>query len=321
MNDVPGKLQPAASPPIHQRNHLWRKIKRQKILLLFSLPFAIWAAVFCYAPIWGWIMAFQDYNPGKGVTGSPWVGLKHFQAFFQEEMLYTLLRNTIAISVLNIVVGTFGAVALALLLNEVKGVFFKRTVQTVSYLPYFISYVVVANLFLTLLSPSDGTVNRLLLKLGLIDKPIFFFAEPHLFWVLVVLINVWKNIGWDAIIYIAAMSSVDTELYDAASVDGAGRWRKMWHITLPCIRPTIVVLLVLSASGILNAGFDPSYLLGNPMVHEYSEVIDTYVYRMGLGNAMYSYATAIGLFRLLVSLVLLYLVNRMAKRLGEDNVL
>ncbi|REE81012.1 putative aldouronate transport system permease protein [Paenibacillus taihuensis] len=320
MNHVPSGLVPGA-PRAQQQSSAWRKIKKQKILLLFCVPFAVWAAIFCYAPIWGWIMAFQDYNAGKGIMGSPWVGLKHFRTFFQEEMLYTLLRNTIAISVLNIVVGTIGAVSLALLLNEVKGVFFKRTVQTISYLPYFISYVVVANLFLTLLSPTDGTVNRILMKLGLIDEPIFFFGEPHLFWFLVVFINVWKSIGWDAIIYIAAMSAVDTELYDAASVDGAGRWRKMWHITLPCIRPTIVVLLILSTSGILSAGFDPSYLLGNPMVYEYSEVIDTYVYRMGLGNAMYSYATAIGLFRLIVSLILLYLVNRIAKKLGEENVL
>ncbi|MEX2103745.1 MAG: ABC transporter permease subunit [Bacilli bacterium] len=266
-------------------------------------------------------MAFQDYNPGKGVLGSEWVGLKHFRIFFQDEMLFMLLRNTIAISVLNIMLGTFGAVALALLLNEVKGIFFKRAVQTISYLPNFISYVVVANIFLTLLSPSDGIINRMLLKIGIIDEPIFFFGEPHLFWILIVLINVWKSIGWDAIIYIAAMSAIDTELYAAASVDGAGRWRKMWHITLPSIRPTIVVLLILSTSGILNAGFDPSYLLGNPLVHEYSEVIDTYVYRMGLGNAMYSYATAVGLFRLVVSLILLYIVNRIAKKMGEDNIL
>ncbi|ALS27858.1 protein lplB [Paenibacillus sp. 32O-W] len=320
MNDAQSGSVPDLTAAL-QRGRLWRKIRKQKILLCFSIPFVIWAIVFCYAPIWGWIMAFQDYNPGKGIMGSAWVGFKHFQTFFQDEMLFALLRNTLAISVLNIVFGTLGAVILALLLNEVKGVFFKRTVQTVSYLPHFISYVVVANLFLTLLSPSDGLVNRMLMKLGIIDEPIFFFAEPHLFWILVVGINVWKSIGWDAIIYIAAMSAVDTELYDAASVDGAGRLRKMWHITLPCIRPTIVVLLILSVSGILNAGFDPSYLLGNPMVREYSEVIDTYVYRMGLGNAMYSFATAVGLFRLVVSLVLLFIVNHIAKRLGEDNIL
>jgi putative aldouronate transport system permease protein len=320
MNKTQHQLTPALSASL-QRSPLWRKIKKQKIILLFTLPFAIWAFIFCYAPLWGWLMAFQDYNPGKGVAGSPWVGLKHFTMFFQDDMFVTLMRNTIAISVLNILLGTLGAVGLALLLNEVKGMLFRRTVQTVSYLPHFISYVVVANLFLTMLSPSSGVVNQILLKLGIIDEPIFFFAEPHLFWILIVFINVWKSIGWDAIIYIAAMSAVDPELYDAASVDGAGRWRKMWHVTLPCIRPTIVVLLILSASGILSAGFDPSYLLGNPMVREYSEVIDTYVYRMGLGNAMYSFATAVGLFRLVVSLLVLFLVNRIAKKLGEENVL
>lgn len=291
------------------------------MLLLFTLPFAVWALVFCYAPIWGWLMAFQDYHPGKGIFGSKWVGFKHFSAFFGDRMFTVLLRNTMAISFLNIILGTVGALTLALLLNEVRSLVFKRTVQTVSYLPHFISYVVVANLFLTMLAPSGGLVNRILTGLGVVERPIFFFAEPHLFWALIASINLWKEVGWGAIIYIAAMSAVDPELYDAANVDGAGRLRKMWHVTLPCIRPTIVVLLILSASGLMDAGFDPSYLLGNPLVYEFSEVIDTYVYRMGLGRAMYSFATAVGLFRLVVALTILYIVNRIANRLGEEGIL
>jgi len=314
-------LEAGAAPASARTAGLMRKILKQRVLLLFSIPFVVWAFVFHYLPLWGWLMAFQNYNPGMGVLGSDWVGIRHFRNFFEDELFLLLMRNTIAISVLNIAAATIGAIGLAVLLNEVRGIVFKRTVQTISYLPHFISYVVVANLFLTLLSPGDGLVNRLLMSLGLVREPIFFFAEERLFWPLVAFINLWKEVGWDAIIYIAAMSAIDPEQYDAAAVDGAGRLRRIWHVTLPGIRPTVVVLLILSASGILSAGFDPSYLLGNPMVYNYSEVLDTYVYRMGLQQGMYSFATAVGLFRLVVSLLVLYLVNRLAKRFGDEGIL
>jgi len=314
-------LEAGAAPASARTAGLMRKIRKQRVLLLFSIPFVVWAFVFNYLPLWGWLMAFQNYNPGMGVLGSDWVGIRHFRNFFEDELFLLLMRNTIAISVLNIAAATIGAIGLAVLLNEVRGIVFKRTVQTISYLPHFISYVVVANLFLTLLSPGDGLVNRLLMSLGLVREPIFFFAEERLFWPLVAFINLWKEVGWDAIIYIAAMSAIDPEQYDAAAVDGAGRLRRIWHVTLPGIRPTVVVLLILSASGILSAGFDPSYLLGNPMVYNYSEVLDTYVYRMGLQQGMYSFATAVGLFRLVVSLLVLYLVNRLAKRFGDEGIL
>ncbi len=296
------------------------KVYQQRYLLLMLLPFVVWCFIFAYMPIWGWLMAFQNYNPAKGILGSQWVGLKHFASFINDFQFLPILRNTIAISLLNIFGGMLASITLAILLNEVRGLLFKRTVQTITYLPHFISYIVVGNIFMTMLSPNNGQINELLIKLGLIDKPIFFFSLPKAFWFLVSGINVWKEAGWDAIIYLAAISAINSELYEAAHVDGAGRFRRIWHITLPGIRPTIVVLMVMSAGGVLSAGFEPSYILGNPIVSDYSEVIDTYVYTMGLKNTMFSYATAVGMFRIVISLIVVLAANRFARHIGERGI-
>lgn len=296
------------------------KVYQQRYLLLMLLPFVVWCFIFAYMPIWGWLMAFQNYNPAKGILGSQWVGLKHFASFINDIQFLPILRNTIAISLLNIFGGMLASITLAILLNEVRGLLFKRTVQTITYLPHFISYIVVGNIFMTMLSPNNGQINELLIKLGLIDKPIFFFSLPKAFWFLVSGINVWKEAGWDAIIYLAAISAINSELYEAAHVDGAGRFRRIWHITLPGIRPTIVVLMVMSAGGVLSAGFEPSYILGNPIVSDYSEVIDTYVYTMGLKNTMFSYATAVGMFRIVISLIVVLAANRFARHIGERGI-
>ena len=299
---------------------LWERICKQRILLAMTLPFVLWAIIFRYVPLWGELMAFEDYNPGKGILNSQWVGLKHFIAFFSDDNFILLLRNTVSISLINITLATVLPIAFALFLNEIGVSWFKKTVQTISYLPHFISYVVVSNLFLTLLSPTDGVVNKLLMMLHVVKEPVFFFARPELFWALVGSINIWKEMGWASIIYIASISSINPELYEAATVDGAGRWKRMWHITLMGIKPTIVVLLILNVPDLLNAGFEPSYLLGNSLVSDFSEVIDTYVYKMGLENAQYSFATAVDLFKMVIGLILIFSANKISKRISEYGI-
>ncbi len=304
------------SRPQPAQMSLGQKAIKQRALLLMLLPAIICVIVFVYMPTWGILMAFYDYNPGLGLKGSPFVAFKHFQRFFADSNFWLLVRNSLAISALNIAFGTVFPIAFAVMLNEVRSTIFKRTVQTISYLPHFISYVVVANIALTLLSPS-GVVLSALMKLGVLKKSVLLFAEPKAFWWLVAGLNIWKEMGWSAIIYIAAIAGIDPLLYEAAMVDGAGRLRRIWHITMPGIRPTIVVLLIMAIPDLLNAGFDPSYLLGNAMVSNYSEVLDTYVYRLGLAQGQYSMATAVGLCRMAVGLVLILSANAFARRVSD----
>lgn len=292
------------------------RVSRQKYLLIMVIPAIVFVAVFSYMPIWGLLISFVNYNPGKGIFGSEFVGLRFFKEFLSDSDFPLLMRNTLAISSLNIVCGTVLPVVFALLLNELTLIRLKKFTQTVSYLPHFISYVVVANIALTVLSPDGGVVNEMLLSLGIIEKPIFFFTKPQLFWFLVAGLNIWKEMGWSAIIYIASISNIDPQLYEAAMVDGAGRYRRIWHITLPGIVPTIMVLTILAVPDLLNAGFDPSYLLGNSIVSDYSRVLDTYVYTSGIQQGRYSLATAVGLMRMLVSLVLIVGANAVARRVS-----
>ncbi len=294
------------------RKVLWR----QKTLYLMLLPAVLFTFIFAYLPIWGLFTSFYDYNPGLGFSGSEFVGLKNFERFFSEKAILLILRNTIAISFLNITFGTISAIVFAILLNELVFSRFKRVVQTLSYLPHFVSFVVVANIAQTILA-TNGPVNSFLLAIGVVEKPIVFFTIPQAFWWLVTAINIWKEMGWSAIIYIAAIAGIDPALYEAAMVDGAGRLRRIWHITLPGIRPTIVVLLVLAVPDLLSAGFDASYLLGNGMVSDFSEVLDTYIFRVGLQEGQYSYATAVGLLRQLVGLVLILSANSFSKKVSE----
>lgn len=293
-----------------------QKVVRQRVLLLMLLPAVICVFVFVYMPMWGMLMAFYDYNPGLGFQGSHFVLFKHFIRFFTGSQFPLLIRNSFVISLLNIVFGTVLSITFAVLLNEVRSTAFKRTVQTISYLPHFVSYVVVANIALTLLSPS-GVVIEALMRLGIIKESIVIFAQPKAFWWLVASLNTWKEMGWSAIIYISAIGGIDPQLYEAAMVDGAGRMRRMWHITLTGIRPTIVVLLILAVPDLLNAGFDPSYLLGNAMVSNYSEVLDTYVYTLGLAQGQFSMATAVGISRMFVGLILILSANALARRVSE----
>ncbi|WP_017472501.1 ABC transporter permease [Amphibacillus jilinensis] len=297
----------------------WQRLKNQKALLLMSLPFVIWLIVFRYLPVLGWTMAFQDYQPQNSFFEQSWVGLKHFRDLFNEPTFYRALENTIGMGILGLVFGTLAAITFALLLNEMRFTKLKKLTQTISYLPHFVSWVIVANIVTTMLSIS-GPVNNLLTSIGLVDSPINFMARPGMFWGVVTAAEVWKSTGWNAIIYFAAMAGTDPQLYEAAKVDGASRWRQMWHITLPSIRPVIIVLLILNIGNLINIGFEKQMLLGNNIVSERALVIDLYALNYGIGMFRYSFGTAIGIFKSVISVILIVVANSVAKKVGEGRV-
>lgn len=292
------------------------KIKDQRYLIYMSLPFVIWLIIFKYLPLVGWTMGFQDYKPAKGFFNQKWVGFKHFKVLFHEEQFYQSLQNTLGMSLLGLVFGTTLAILFAVLINELRALKFKKIVQTISYLPHFISWVVAAGIITSMLAPS-GPVNELLIKLGLIKSSINFMAKPNMFWGVVTASDVWKETGWNAIIYLAAMTSIDPELYEAAEMDGAGRLRKIWNITLPGIRPTIIVLLIMNIGNVINIGFEKQMLLGNNIVADKSLVLDKYALDYGIGMFRYSFGTAIGMFKSVVSIILIFIANKIAAKTGD----
>jgi putative aldouronate transport system permease protein len=267
-------------------------------------------------------MAFQDYRPQYGRFQQEWVGLENFRMFLQDQRFYEVLRNTLVMSALHIVFGFIFAIGLALVLNEVRNRAFKRSIQTISYLPHFVSWVVVASIFYTVFSTDGGVVNDALVSIGLIDEPIRWLAQPSLFWPMITLAQVWKEMGWNAIIYLAAITSIDPQLYEAARVDGLGRLGQIWHITLPGIRPTIVLLLVLAIGGLLHIqGFEPVFLLGNSLTRSHADNLAVYAYRYGIGLTRYSLSTAISIFNSIVSIALLVIANRLSARFGEGTII
>jgi putative aldouronate transport system permease protein len=292
----------------------WKLFKEQKQLQLFMIPMAIWAVVIYYIPILGNIIAFQDYSIPRGFLNSPWVGFKHFTNFFSNDYTLLILRNTLAMSLMGLIAGTIAAVAFAILLNEIYNQAIKRVIQTVSYFPHFISMAVAATIFTQLLSRT-GAVNEILLKLDWIAEGIPFMEKEHLFWTIITIQSVWKSVGWSSIIYLAAIAGIPQEIYEASYVDGAGRFRRIWHITLPSITPTIAILLILNSGYLIQGGFEQQLLMFNPMVMDYGEVINTYVYKRGLNAGEYSFATAVGVFQSVVSITLIVLVNRVTKRM------
>ena len=293
---------------------------RQWQLLVMSLPMLIYVLIFNYGPMWGWITAFQDYKPKLGITGSKFVGLKNFKWLFGREDFLNSVRNTLAMSVINLVLGTVAAIVLAILLNEVMNTLFKRTVQTVTYLPHFLSMVIVVGMAQNIFA-SNGPINTLLMNIGLIKEPLFFLGESKYFWWLVGVINVWKEVGWNTIIYIAAMTSIDPGLYEAASIDGAGRFDKIRYITLPGIKSTFVILLIMNIGHLMEAGFEIQYLLGSSLVMDRSQTIDIFVLKYGISKQQYGVATAAGMFKSIVAIILLLTANFVAKRLDEDTLI
>ncbi len=295
----------------------FQKCSQQKALLLMSVPFVIWLFIFRYVPIWGWTMAFQDFKPVRSFSEQEWVGLKHFIFLFGDENFLRVLRNTFAMSAINLVLGFVTAIGLALLLNELRHMAFKRVVQTISYMPHFLSWVVAASIVSYSLSLENGIINILLTKTGLVDEPILWLGIGKYFWGILGAAEVWKNLGWNTIIYLAAITMIDQEQYEAAEIDGATRFQRMMFITLPALKPTIVILLIMNLGHILEAGFEPQYLLGNPMNVEYSEVLEIFVLKYGIAMGNFSLATAAGIFKTLVSFIFLFAANSIAKKLGQ----
>lgn len=296
-----------------------RELKRQRVLIFWSILFVIYGFIFYYLPVGGWIMAFQNYKPRKGFLHSDFVGLAKFKFLFEDATFLRVIRNTLAMGVLNLVTTFIMAIVFAILLNEVKNVLFKKGVQTISYLPHFLSWIIVTAILHDALS-STGIVNEILLKFGFIDKSIEFFSHKEYFWWIVAFANVWKETGWNTIVYLSAITAIDTTLYEAASVDGAGRWAKIWNITLPGIRPTIIVLLLMNIGNVLNAGFEVQYLLGNDVIKSVSDTIDIYVLRWGISQNDYSLGSAAGIFKSFVSIVLIVIANAIAKRTTDERL-
>lgn len=300
--------------PLVPNKRNWRKtIARQKYLILMVITFVVWVIIFRYVPLWGWLMAFQDYKPWKSIADQQWVGLKQFIELFKDVDFYRSMRNTLAMSFLGLAFGFPIPIMLALLINEIKHPRFKRTVQTISYLPHFVSWVVIASIVFRVLSPL-GIVNEVLIRLGIIDSAIAFMGEPAYFWWIVVFTDLWKEMGWNSIVYLAAMAGVSPELHEAAIIDGAGRFKRMWYVTIPGIMPTIVVLLVLSIGNIINIGFERQFLLRTASTRDVADVIDLYILNYGIGTGRFSFGTAAGVFKSVVSLSLLTIANWLSRR-------
>ena len=303
-----------------RKRSLWKTAIAQRYLFLMSIPFVVWVFVFNYLPLWGWTMAFQQFKPGKSFAAQEWVGFDNFVAIFQEPQFYLVLRNTLAMSFMGLIAGYTIPVLFAILLNEIRISAFQRTIQTISYLPHFVSWVVAAGIITKMLSV-DGIVNEMLLWLNVLDEPVQFMAKGEWFWFIVTMSDLWKEMGWNSIIFLAAISGIDPELYEAARVDGAGRFRRMWHITLPGIRPTMMVMLILSIGWLTSIGFEKQYLLGNVLVRDYSEVLDLYVLNYGIGMGRFSFGTAVGIVNSLIAITLLLVSNWIFKRIAKESVI
>ncbi|HJC14463.1 MAG TPA: ABC transporter permease subunit [Candidatus Fusicatenibacter intestinigallinarum] len=297
----------------------WKEFKRQKVLMFWAAIFVIYGVIFYYLPLGGWVIAFQNYKPALGMFKSEFVGLQKFQQLFSDSSFLGVIRNTLAMGVINLVLTFVAAIVFAILLNEIRMKFAKKAVQTISYLPHFLSWIVVTGILRDILS-GTGIVNELLMKAGATDQAINFFANPDYFWWIVGFSNVWKETGWNAIIYLAAITAIDPSLYEAAAIDGAGRWAKIRHIILPGIRPTVMILLLMNVGNVLNAGFEIQYLLGNGLVQSVSQTIDIYVLKWGISQGDYAIGTAAGIFKSFVSIVLIVLANQFAKRTGDEQL-
>lgn len=306
---------------LNKEKSFFQKLLTQKQLFFMSAPLILYVILFSYVPVWGWTMSFQNYKPARSFFAQEWVGLRWFKFLFTDANFLRVLRNTIAMSFINMALGYVTAIAFALLLNEVKHILFKRAVQTISYLPHFLSWVIVTGLVATMLSIENGAINDLLMFLKIIDEPILFLSEPKYFWGIVGLTYVWKEVGWNTIIYLAAIVGIDPTLYEAAEIDGCNRYHKMWYITLPGIKPTIIIMMIMSIGHILDAGFEMQYLLKNGLIQDVAETIDLYVLKYGIESFNYSLATAAGMFKNVVNISLIFIANWLAKRVGEERLI
>lgn len=301
-----------------RKGRLLREIWKHKVFYLFMLPGVIWFLIFAYVPLYGLTLAFKDYHFDLGMFRSPWVGFKYFHEFFVFYQFKDIIRNTLVISSLKLLIGFPAPIFLAILLNEVRHAVFKKSVQTISYLPHFISWVVVATLMIRIFTPDGGPVNELLAWFGF--EKIFFMGEKSYFYPMIILSSVWKGIGFGSIIYLAAIAGIDPQLYEAARIDGASRFKQMIHITLPGLKTVAVTLFILDVGGLMYAGYEQLYLLSNPAVASIGTILDTHVIQSGLKQGRFGYATAAGLFQSVIGLILIIIVNRISKRVNGVSV-
>ncbi len=293
-------------------------LKRDLFLYLLVFPGLLYFLVFKYIPMWGVLIAFQEYSPYLGFLHSEWVGFEHFQRLFSNPEFYRIFRNTMAINLLSLVFFFPLPIILSLMMNELRLQWFKKTIQSIVYLPHFLSWVVIVGMSFLMLSQSEGVINQLLVVFGY--EKIDFLTNPDYFWILLTLQSIWKEVGWGTVLFLAAIAGVDTQQYEAAKLDGAGRLKQMWHVTLPAIRNVIIILLILRIGHIMDVGFEQVYLMMNGAVSEVAEVFDTYVYRVGILQAQFSYSTAVGLFKSFIGVALVIFANWLAKKMGEDGV-
>lgn len=287
-------------------------------LYILIAPVVIYFLIFKYWPMYGVQIAFKDFIANKGITGSPWRGLKHFRRFFKSHQFWPLMKNTVGLSLYQLGAGFPLPILLALMMNEVRNEKFKKSVQTITYAPHFLSTVVLVGMMTSMLSPKTGVINNLIETFG--GKRIYFMAEPGWFKTVYVWSGIWQNMGWNSIIYMAALAGIDPELYEAAIVDGAGKLQRMWNITIPGILPTAITLLILNTGQIMNIGFEKVFLMQSGLNLTTSEVISTYVYKVGLINAEYSFSAAVGLFNSLINFILLITVNKISRKTTETSL-
>ncbi|REK68795.1 MAG: protein lplB [Cohnella sp.] len=303
---------------VRSTSELRKRLWRNRWIYVMLLPGILYFLIFKYIPMFGLVISFQDYKPFKGITGSEWVGFAHFERLFTHPDFWKILSNTLILFGLNLLFYFPVPIVLALMLNEVRSAFFKRLFQTLVYLPHFMSWVIIVSISYVMLTMDGGIINELLVKLGF--SKINFLLSPEWFRPTYILQVIWREAGWGTIIYLAAIASIDPGLYEAARMDGAGRLRQIWHITLPAIRSVIIVLLILKIGDVLELGFEHVYLLLNSMNRNVAEIIDTYVYTTGLRQMQFSYSAAVGFFKSAVGLVLVMLANRLAKKFGEEGI-
>ena len=295
-----------------------KNLKKNLWLYVMFFPVIVYYILFKYAPMFGIVIAFKDYNAFKGIWASPWVGFEHFVNFFESPYFWRLIRNTFLISFYGLIFGFPAPILLALLLNELKDGLFKKTVQTITYLPHFVSSVVIVSMVMSFLSPSNGIINNLIVALG--GEAHYFMNDPNWFRTVYTTMGIWQGVGWGSIIYLAALTGVDAELYEACIIDGGNRLRQTWHITLPGIASTIIIQLIFRVGNLLSVGSESIILMYAPTTYETADVISTYVYRRGLVEADYSFSTAVGLFNSLIALVLLTTTNKLAKTFSETSL-
>ena len=304
-----------------KRQNLWKRMKKCYVLYLFLLPAFLMIAVFCYAPMYGVLMAFQNYSPSKGITGSSWVGLKWFRTFFNMPRFWQIVKNTLTISLYSLIAGFPIPVILALMINSVRNTRFQKVTQTITYMPHFISVVILVGMLTTFLSPRSGFLSHILTFFGASEEA-FYMGDAKAFPHLYVWSGIWQDMGWSSIIYLAALAGVDQSLHEAAMIDGASRFQRLLYIDVPSIKPTASIMLILAVGNIMNVGYEKVLLMQNDLNLNYSEIVSTYTYKIGLASGItdFSLSTAIGMFNSVINFTLLIIANTLSKKLSGSGI-